>query len=67
MNRLTCFKVLMAMMIFAISGCKKDVAVTGVTVSPTTVSLQPGGTQQLTATVQLGNATNKNGNVEQRQ
>ena len=61
MKSLTNFKVLMAMTIFsiAIAGCKKEVAVTGVTVSPTTVSLHQGGTQQLTATVQPSDATNK--------
>ena len=53
------FSIFLAMMSIAISGCKKDVAVTGVTVSPTAVLLQPGGMQQLTATVQPGNATNK--------
>jgi len=53
------FSIFLAMMSIAISGCKKEVAVTGVTVSPTTVLLAPGGTQQLTATVQPGNATNK--------
>ena len=36
------------------------VAVSGVTVAPTTVALQPGGSQQLTATVAPDNATNKN-------
>ena len=36
------------------------IAVTGVTVSPTTATLTAGGTQQLTATVLPANATNKN-------
>jgi len=49
----------MSIFSIAIAGCKKEVAVTGVTVSPTTVSLHQGGTQQLTATVQPANATNK--------
>jgi uncharacterized protein YjdB len=35
------------------------VAVTGVTVSPTTATISVGGTQQLTATVSPSNATNK--------
>lgn len=35
-----------------------NVAVTGVSVSPTTASLDVGGTQQLTATVEPSNATN---------
>lgn len=35
------------------------IAVTGVTVSPTTATLNVGGTQQLTATVAPSNATNK--------
>ena len=52
-----CF--LTAIFTIAMTGCKKDVAVTGVTVSPTTVSLTPDATQQLTASVQPGNATNK--------
>jgi uncharacterized protein YjdB len=37
-----------------------NVAVTGVTVSPTTATLNVGTTQQLTATVSPANATNKN-------
>jgi uncharacterized protein YjdB len=37
-----------------------NVAVTGVTVSPTSTTLNVGATQQLTATVQPSNATNKN-------
>jgi uncharacterized protein YjdB/endoglucanase Acf2 len=37
-----------------------NVAVTGVTVSPTSASMIPGGTQQLTATIAPSNATNKN-------
>ncbi|GHU94140.1 hypothetical protein FACS1894156_1980 [Bacteroidia bacterium] len=37
-----------------------SVAVTGVAVSPTTLSLAPNATQQLTATITPSNATNKN-------
>jgi endo-1,3(4)-beta-glucanase len=37
-----------------------NVAVTGVTVTPTTASITAGGTQQLTATIAPSNATNKN-------
>ncbi len=37
-----------------------EIAVTGVTVSPTEVELAPNGTQQLTPTVSPNNATNKN-------
>jgi len=59
MKNVVHFSILLAMMSIAIAGCKKEVAVTGVTVSPTTVSLAPGGTQQLAASVQPSNATNK--------
>lgn len=52
---------------FFVAGCglfgggpdSETVAVTGVTVSPDTVSLTEGGTQTLTATVSPSNATNK--------
>jgi hypothetical protein len=37
-----------------------NVIVTGVTVSPTSATIAPGATQQLTATVSPANATNKN-------
>ena len=40
-------------------GSVSPIAVTGVTVSPTTASLETGGTQQLTATVSPSNATDK--------
>jgi uncharacterized protein YjdB len=42
------------------SGTPGNVAVTGVSVSPTSASLSVGATQQLTATVSPANATNKN-------
>ena len=40
-------------------GSVSPISVTGVTVSPTTASLETGGTQQLTATVSPNNATDK--------
>lgn len=40
-------------------GSVSPISVTGVTVSPTTASLEIGGTQQLTATVSPSNATDK--------
>ena len=44
----------------AFTSCKdKDVTVIGVTVTPDRVTLDPGGTQQLTATVQPADATNQ--------
>ncbi len=40
--------------------CGSNISVTGVSVSPTSVSLKQGETAQLTATVSPGNATNQN-------
>jgi len=61
MNKSISFKVLMAILMMAFSGCEeeKEVAVSAVSVSPTTVSLAPGGTHQLTATVAPPDAANK--------
>jgi uncharacterized protein YjdB len=44
----------------AITVTAANVAVTGVTVSPTSASIAAGATQQLTATIAPSNATNKN-------
>ncbi len=44
----------------SIASAGSNVPVTGVTVSPTTASINVGATQQLTATVAPSNATNKN-------
>ncbi len=52
-----------ALVMIGFASCKPvepNVAVTGVTVSPTTLSLSVGGTSKLTATVAPSNATNKN-------
>ena len=64
MKNVVRFSIFLAMFIFAIAGCddkpeEKKVAVTGITVSPPAVSLAPGSTQQLTATVTPDDATNK--------
>lgn len=44
----------------AVTVSAADVAVTGVTIEPTTASIAVGATQQLTPTVAPSNATNKN-------
>ena len=59
MKKLFVFVLMVAMVIAC--GPKEDpeIAVTGVSLSPTTVALEVGGTSNLTATVQPSNATNK--------
>ena len=62
MKKLFVFLLTVAMVIAC--GPKEDpeIAVTGVSLSPTTVTLDVGGTSNLTATVQPSNATNKSVN-----
>ena len=59
MKNLLLFFAVALFMIFAITACKKEINVTGVTLEPETLTLYIDETATLTATVQPEDATNK--------